>query len=52
MVINKSLTQKDFLIIENENIKEKIQSIEKELKAESIKYLKIEEIKNYIIEKK
>lgn len=51
MVINKSLTQKDFLIIENENIKEKIQSIEKELKAESIKYLKIEEIKNYIIEK-
>ena len=43
MVINKSLTQKDFLIIENENIKEKIQSI---------KYLKIEEIKNYIIEKK
>ena len=51
MIINKSLNKKDFLIIENKNFKKNFQSIQKELKIDSMKCLKIEDIQNYINEK-
>ena len=46
--INDSFKVKDYLIIGNELFKEKIKSIERDLKAESIKYLQIEQISHYI----
>ena len=46
--IEKSLAIKDFLIIGNKKFQDKIKSIETKLKAKSLKYLKVEEISNYI----
>lgn len=46
--INDSFKVKDYLIIGNELFKEKIKSIERDLKAKSIKYLQIEQISHYI----
>ena len=49
--INNLLSQKNFLIIGEKEFTEKIKTIEKDLKIETIKYLKINEITNYINEK-
>ena len=49
--INNLLSQKNFLIIGEKEFKEEIKTIEKDLKIETIKYLKINEITNYINEK-
>ena len=50
-IIKNSLTIKDFLILGNEKFKKNIKSIESKLEVNSLKYLKIEEIPNYIKEK-
>lgn len=50
-IINNALSIKDFLIIENKQFQEEIKTIENDLKINSIKYLKLEEISNYIRDK-
>ena len=45
---DESLTIKDFLIIGDENFNKKIKNIEKNMNFKTIKYLKIDEISNYI----
>ena len=50
-IINDTLSIKDFLIIGNKQFEEEIKTIENKLKINSIKYLKFEEISDYIKEK-
>ena len=45
------MTIKDFIIIGDEQFQEKIKFIEKYIEFKSLKYLKIEEISKYVIEK-
>ena len=47
-IVNESLTIKDFLVVGDENLNKKIQNIEKNINIKSIKYLKINEISDYI----
>ena len=49
--INNTLLIKDFLIIGNEEFNKKIKLIEKDLKANSIKYIQINQIRDYLSEK-
>ena len=49
--IDDSLTIKDFIIVGNQTFINKIKTIENDIKANSIKYLQIEQIYNYINEK-
>ena len=51
-MINNSLTIKDFIVSGNNQFHQKIKKIEKNIKAKSIKYLNIEQISNYLEEKK
>ena len=51
-MINNSLTIKDFIVSGNKQFHQKIKKIEKNIKAKSIKYLNIEQISNYLEEKK
>ena len=47
-IINDSLTIKDFIIIGDKKFHEKIKTIEKNIKSNSLGYLNIEEISNYV----
>ena len=49
--INNLLSKQNYIIIEEKNFNEKIKSIEKDLKIETIEYLQINDIPNYIKEK-
>ena len=49
--INNLLSKKNFIIIGEKNLNEKIKCIEKDLKIETIEYLQINDIPNYIKEK-
>ena len=49
--INNLLSKKNFMIIGETKFNEKIKSIEKDLKIETIEYLQINDISNYIKEK-
>ena len=49
--INNTLLIKDFLIIGNEEFIKKIKLIEKDLKVNSIKYIQINQIRDYLSEK-
>ena len=49
--INNLLSKKNFIIIGDKNFNEKIKSIEKDLKIETIEYLQINDISYYIKEK-
>ena len=49
--LDESLITKDFLVIGNENLTNKIKNIEKDIKINSIEYLKIDEISKYINKK-
>ena len=49
--LNKSLTIKDFLVVGGKRFSKKIKNIEKDINFKTIKYLKIDDISNYIKEK-
>ena len=49
--LNKSLTIKDFLVVGGRRFSNKIRNIEKDINFKTIKYLKIDDISNYIKEK-
>ena len=51
-IIKETLTIKDFIILGNNNFHEKIKGIEKNIKSNSFKYLNVEQISNYIEERK
>ena len=51
-IIKEALTIKDFIIIGDNNFHQKIRGIEKYIKYNTIKYLKIEQLLNYLEEKK
>ena len=46
--LDESLTIKDFLVIGNKNLENKIKNIEKDIKIKTIEYLKIDEVSKYI----
>ena len=52
IIINKSLTIKDFLIVGDIIFHEKFRFLENNIKFDSFEYLKIEQISNYLEEKK
>jgi len=47
-ILNDSLTIKDFIIIGDKKFHEKIKTIEKNIKSNSLRYLSIEQISNYV----
>lgn len=51
-LIKETLTIKDFIIIGDNNFHQKIRGIEKYIKYNTFKYLKIEQLVNYLEEKK
>ena len=51
-IINDTLTIKDFIVLGDTNFYEKIKSIETKIKTNSFQYLNIEQISNYLDQKK
>ena len=51
-IINETLTIKDFIVLGDINFHEKIKTIEMYIKSKSFKYITLEQISNYLNEKK
>ena len=51
-IINNSLLTKDFIVIGNKNFQDKIKAIKSDIKAETMEFIKIDEISDYILTKK
>ena len=51
-LINNTLTIKDYIILGDDKFHKKISEVEKKIKQKSFKYLKIEQISNYLEEQK